>query len=330
MKKTHKIHLRAKRPSLEAALAMCRVARDLCQTHYDPREEFNALEDSIRNLTGHDHVKVLNSGNSAILSVMSALEGAILIPDQGGWSGFKKMANFRGLETRELITNQGVIDPEILAAELDNNSFEALFLTSFAGYMAEQPLKEIFQICEDHDVLLVEDASGALGDPTKKLAWGAHAHIILASTGSPKMVNAGSGGFFSTNQEDIFGDSKRISKSLRASPITCAGIRVEIKNVTQTFLKTVTACEFLKNRFHNAFHQDKRGMNVCLSVAHPRKFAHQLRNHVKVDGGGMITICPRYERLDEPAVCLEIKNLDLRCLSREKLEGIVQVVNEIE
>ncbi|MDD1764017.1 MAG: DegT/DnrJ/EryC1/StrS family aminotransferase [Methanobacteriaceae archaeon] len=329
MRTNQKIQLKAKIPSSEASQAICKAAKDLCSVHHDPNEELKAAEDSIKNLTGHDHVKIVNSGNSAILSVMSTLKGAILIPDQGGWSGFEKMASFLGLETKELGTNLGIIEPEILVEELDNNRAEALFLTSFAAYTAEQPIKEIYKVCEEEDVLLVEDASGSLGDPTKKLAWGKQAHVILASTGSPKMVNAGSGGFFSTNRADLVSDSKKIHKTLRASPLTCASIKVEIKSAAQSFSKTVDACKFLKNELNTAFHRDKRGVNVCLATEDPKKFAYQLRTHIEVVGGGMITICPRYERLMQPALCLEIKNLDLRCLSREKLEGMVEVVNGI-
>lgn len=325
-----KITLRAKRPSLSSSEAACQVARDLCSVHYNPREELKGVEDSIRELTGQHHVKIVNSGNAAILSVMSTLKGAILIPDQGGWSGFEEMARLMRLETRKIDTKLGVIDPEILFEYLDKNSVEALFLTSFAAYTAEQPLKEIYRICEEKDVLLVEDASGALGDPAKKLAWGKQAHVILASTGSPKMVNAGSGGFFSTNREVLVVDSNKLTRALRASPLTYASMGVEVQKARESFSKTVAACNFLKKEFKNAFHRDKRGVNVCLSTANPRRFAHQLRNHIEVVGGGMITICPRYERLTQPAICLEIKNLDLRCLSREKLKELVEVVNELD
>lgn len=321
--------MRAKKPSLESSQAMCQVAKNLCCVDYNPFEELKGVEDSIKDLTGHDKVKIVNSGNAAILSVMSTLNGTILIPDQGGWSGFEEIASVMKVPTIKIDTNQGVIDPEILMEFLNDNRVEALFLTSLAGYTAEQPLKEIYQVCDENDVLLVEDASGALGDPTKKLAWAKQAHVILASTGSPKMVNAGSGGFLSTNREDIVSDSKKMTKTLRASPLTCAAIRVEVQNVSESFSKTVHACEFLKNEFKMAFHRDKRGVNVCLSTVNPKKFAHQLREHIKIEGGNMITTCPRYERLTEPAVCLEIKNLDLRCLSKEKMEGLVEMVNEL-
>ncbi|HMK54817.1 MAG TPA: DegT/DnrJ/EryC1/StrS family aminotransferase [Methanobacteriaceae archaeon] len=324
-----KLYLKAKRPSKEATESMCRVAHDISNIEYDPRQEIRAAEDGVRKLTTHQEVRVVNSGNSAILAVMSGLKGPILIPDQGGWSGFNKMARFLGLEVQELTTDFGLIYPEVLNQYLKKNTCKSLFLTSFAGYTAEQPIKELYQICEENEVLLVEDASGSLGDPQKRLACGKHAHVILASTGSPKIVNVGSGGFFSTNNQDLIRDSKELTKILNPSPLTCAGLSVEIKNATLSFSKAVQGCEFLKKELETVFHQNKRGVNVCVPVNNPKKIAYQLRNMINVAGGGMITICPRYERINQKAVCLEIKNLDVHCLTQNNLELLVQIVKEV-
>ncbi|MDP3066196.1 MAG: DegT/DnrJ/EryC1/StrS family aminotransferase [Methanobacteriaceae archaeon] len=324
-----KLYLKAKRPSKESAEAMSRVARDITNLDYDPRRETQTAEDSVKKLTQHQHVRVVNSGNSAILSVMSTLKGPILIPDQGGWSGFCKMGNFLGLKIHKITTGLGLIDPELLNQKLQKTSFKALFLTSFAGYIAEQPVKELYQICEENRVLLVEDASGSLGDTTKKLACGKHAHVILASTGSPKIVNVGSGGFFSTNNQDLVKESKEITKTLKPSPLTCAGLSVEIKNASHSFSSTVEGCEFIKKELESVFHRKKRGVNICLPSCNPKKVAYKLRNRINVVGGGMITICPRYERIEQKAVCLEIKNLDVECLNRDNLELLVQIVQEV-
>lgn len=78
--------------------------------------------------------------------------------------------------------------------------------------MAEQPVKEIFELCDERGVILVEDASGAIGDPQRSLACGDHAHIIVASTGSPKIINLGSGGFISTNDPNMLDNSNFLLK----------------------------------------------------------------------------------------------------------------------
>ena len=346
-----------RRPSKNTREAMCRAAMNLKHIPGGRYEEITAAENSIINTTSHDHAKIVNSGNSAILAVMSNFNGKILIPDQGGWIGFKRMAEFLGIETKEVSTELGIINTDILADSIKKNNPDALFITSFAGYTAEQPVKEIYEVCEDAGVTLVEDASGSLGDETGKLANGKHAHVIVASTGAPKTVNVGSGGFISTNNEKILNDTKNILKTLKADPMTCAGISQELKNAPNVLSKTMEACEFLKkmlkkeldleadlrkhelvenallkkdlNESKTILHFDKRGINVAITTDNPKKTGYELRKRLKVHGGGIVTVCPRYERLMADAVCVEIKNLDIKCLGHKNLKEIIQIIKDV-
>ena len=308
---------------------MCEAAMHVDHASNRGFDEIKLAQDKISNLTNHDHVKIVNSGNSAILSAMSSFKGKILIPDQGGWIGFKNMADFLGLETVEVQTKLGIIDLELLEDTIYKFKPEAFFITSFAGYIADQPVKEIFEICNDNDVVLVEDASGGIGDKEKKLSNGDHAHVIVASTGSPKIVNVGNGGFISTNDNEILRRSKNILKSIKADPVTCAGISEEIKNAPKVLSKTIGACDKIKKEFNCAIHSDKRGITVALKTDKPKKMGYLLRQKLNVEGRSTITVCPRYERIMIDAVCLEIKNLDLRCLEDDTLGGIIQITKDI-
>ena len=287
-------------------------------------ELINSAENAVSDLTGHKYSKIVNSGNSAIFAVMSRFKGKIMVPDQGAWSGFSKIAKFLGLETIHLPTDLGLIDPEILSIELKKERPKALFLTSFAGYTAEQPINKIHRICRTEDVILVEDASGALGDEKGRLANGKHSDIIVASTGSPKIVNVGNGGIISTNQKEILDTSP---KFLEADPITCVGITQEIKNAPSILSRTVSACNYLKKELDDIFHKDKRGVNVILKTKHPKILARELRSSLNIQNGGMISKCPRYDRIMEKGVALEIKNLDIRCLTLENLDDMVLLVD---
>lgn len=316
-----------KKPSKEARNAMCEAAIQIDHALNRGFDEVKLAQDKINEITGHEYAKTVNSGNSAILAAMSSFRGKILIPDQGGWTGFKNSAEFLGLETVEVPTELGIINPEILEDTINKHKPDALFLTSFAGYIAEQPVKELFEVCNDKNVILVEDASGGIGD--KKLGNGDHAHIIVASTGSPKIVNVGSGGFISTNDNEIFKKSKAILKTLKADPITCAGISEEIKNARLVLSKTIEACDIIKKEFKSAIHADKRGITVALKTDDPKKTGYILRQKLKADGRSIITVCPRYERVMIDAVCLEIKNLDVKCLENDTLNEIIQIVKEV-
>lgn len=322
------MNLLYKRPSKEARIAMCDAAMHP-DTGRGKNGYFKLAEDKISSITEHEHVRVVNSGNSAILAIMSTFKGKILIPDQGGWIGFKKIAKFLGLETVQVPTDLGIINPGVLEKIIKKHSPEVLFLTSFAGYIAEQPIKQLYEVCNEKDVILVEDASGAVGDKKRRLANGDHAHVIIASTGFPKIINVGNGGFISTDDDKILNGAKTILNAVGGDPITCAGISEEIKNAPEVLSKTMKACKILKKEFESTIHKDKRGITVALFVDDPKRVGYELRKRLKTDRRSIITICPRYERIMADAVCIEIKNLDLRCLEKDYLEDIIQNINEV-
>ena len=321
-----------RRPSIKTREAMSQTALHIKHVPGNRYEEINRAEDSIKNFTHHEQVKIVNSGNSAILSVMSTFNSKIMIPDQGGWTGFKKMADFCGLETVILPTELGLVKTEILEDYIDKFNPEALFITSFAGYMAEQPLKDIYDICVNSGVVLVEDASGGIGDERGLLGNGLHAHIIIASTGTPKTVNVGNGGFVSTNDKQMIVSAKNILNSVKADRVTCSGIASEIKNAPYILSKTMEACRFLKSEiieFREVLHVDKLGLNVTVPHENPKKLGYQLRNGLNVNGGSIITICPNNNRVKLKSVCIEIKNLNVDCMVSENLNQISQILKTL-
>jgi hypothetical protein len=318
-----------RRPSLKTREAMSKTSLNLRHIPGSRFEEMLNAEESIKKFTKHEQVKIVNSGSSAILAVMSTFNDSIMIPDQGGWVGFKKMAEFCGLNINYLPTEFGLIQVDVLEDFIEKFNPESLFITSFAGYMAEQPLKDIYKICEDMGVIMVEDASGGIGDVTGLLGNGEHAHVILASTGSPKTVNVGNGGFISTNNTNIIKSAKNILSSLKADPITCAGIASEIENAPYIISKTMETCRFLKseiNDFREVLHVNKQGLNVGVLDKSPKKLGYLLRKGLNVHGGSIITVCPNYNRIKLNAVCIEIKNLDIACMTPENLQGIIQIL----
>lgn len=321
------LNLTFKKPSIETQNAMSNAALNpFVGRGINP--QIKSAEEKIQELTGHKYVKLVNSGNSAILTVMNSLEGPFIFPDQGGWSGFKKIAKILDRKFFFIPTEKGIIYPDLLEEYLKKITMKpsALFVTSFAGYTAEQPLKELFDICNEKGVLLIEDASGSIGDSTKKLGNGHHAHIVMASTGSPKIVNVGNGGFISTDINEIFQKSGFLLKALKIDPITAAGISVEANNASSNLMKTLDACDYLKKNIPLTYHTDKRGINVIIASIDPKAHSRILREKINAEGRSIITNCPLYDRIMEKAICLEIKNLDTSCLNKGNLKEIRDVV----
>lgn len=332
------MELKFKKPSKKTQIVMSKVA--LGEIPYDELEISNDInyhkiaESKLSNFTNHNHVKLVNSGNAAILTAMNSIDGAILVPDQGGWNGFKQIANFLNKKLITVKTNKGLIENEFLQESIlentesfNKNNQNALFFTSFAAYTAEQNIKEISEFCRENKILLVEDASGAISDSKKILANGEYSDIIIGSTGSPKIINVGYGGFISTNDDSVFDKSKLILKTAKINDMIASGITTEIDSAKDNLNKTIQACEYLKNNLDDVIHPDKRGINVIIK-SDDKSLSFNLRNNLKLDSGGMVTKCPNYNRLKEKGVAIEIKNLDISCLEKENLDYIIETINK--
>ena len=281
--------------------------------------------DKIKDLTTHDKVKITSSGNNSIFIALSAIEGDIIVPDQGGWHGFKQIAKFLNKNIITLKTDFGLINPnELDNLEISDNS--ALIFTSFAGYAAEQDTKAISKYCKNNDIITIEDASAGIGDKKHLLGNGNYSDIILASTGSPKMINVGSGGFISTDDREIFKKSALPQKLSKTSKIVCSGINCEIDNVQENLEATLNATDYLKKRLTNALHPDKRGVNVIIPHEDAKSISWNLKQNLTIDRSGFITTCPNYNRVKTKAVAIEIKNLDYGCLKKENLDKIIEEV----
>ena len=94
------MNLKFKKPSKETQMAMSKVA-----SGEDSHDYHDLACEKLASITNHNDAKLVNSGNSAILSAMNAIDGAILIPDQGAWNGFKQIANFLNKDLITIKTN---------------------------------------------------------------------------------------------------------------------------------------------------------------------------------------------------------------------------------
>ena len=97
----------------------------------------------VKDLTTKENVKITSSGNNSIFIALAAVKGDIIIPDQGGWHGFKQIAKFLNKNIITLKTDLGLIDPDNLD-ELEYEENSALIFTSFAAHTAEQDTDPMF------------------------------------------------------------------------------------------------------------------------------------------------------------------------------------------
>lgn len=84
------MNLKFRRPSKAAMKALCKAAMEPSKT----KKILEEAESRISGLTGHRMVKLVNSGNAALLAVMSSLPSPFIIPDQGVGEASNKSPGF--------------------------------------------------------------------------------------------------------------------------------------------------------------------------------------------------------------------------------------------
>lgn len=310
-----------KTPSQKTLEIMSEVAKGNAREDYESR-----CVEKIKGLTSHEFARVTSSGNNSILIALSAIDGDVIVPDQGGWHGFKQIAKFLDKNVITLKTDLGIIDPSYID-ELEIKENSALIFTSFAGYCGEQDTKGISKYCKSNGIVTIEDASAGIGDKQNKLGNGKYSDIILASTGSPKLINVGSGGFISTSKSEFFDATKVPQKLSKTNEIVCSGIDSELDFVEENLQLTLNATEHLKNNIPNAIHNDKRGVNVIILHDNAKEISWNLKKSLTIDKSGFITTCPNYNRVKKKAIAIEIKNLSYECLKKDYLDKIIDKVN---
>lgn len=310
-----------KTPSDKTLQIMSEVAKGNIHEDFEKK-----CQEKIKELTSHESVKITSSGNNSIFIALSAIEGDIIVPDQGGWHGFKQIARFLNKNIITLKTDFGIINPTYLD-ELDINNDSALIFTSFAGYCGEQDIKEISKYCRSNNIITIEDASAGIGDKKNNLGNGNYSDIIIASTGSPKLINVGSGGFITANNNEFFEKSKLPQKLSKTNEIICSGIDSELNYVEKNLELTLNATKYLKNNIEHTIHHNRRGVNVIIPHENAKEISWNLKKSLPIDKSGFITTCPNYNRVKTKAISIEIKNLSYSCLKKEYLDKIIEEIN---
>ncbi|MBU0461259.1 MAG: DegT/DnrJ/EryC1/StrS family aminotransferase [Nanoarchaeota archaeon] len=273
------------------------------------KEEIVSL---LKQYTRHDNVRLVARGNAAILEALYIVKKVnpkpfVLIPDQGGWISFQTYPQIFGFEVKAVKTNRGVID--LVDLEKKANGGAALLITSFAGYFAEQPLKYIANICHEHNCLLIEDASGAVGDKT--LCNGEFSDMILGSFGRWKPINNEYGGFISAKEERYFTQGKEVLTATNFYPrydVLLKKLKDAKRRLEQMYKLQEKVKEEIEALGVKVLHRNLRGLNV---VAKPMK-QEETEDVIKYceEHNYEYVECPKYIRLDEEAISIELKRID--------------------
>ncbi|MFO8016724.1 MAG: aminotransferase class I/II-fold pyridoxal phosphate-dependent enzyme [Candidatus Woesearchaeota archaeon] len=273
--------------------------------------EVEKVISKLKEYTRHENARLVNCGNAAIFAAIYILKKVnskpfILVPDQGGWISFKTYPKIFGFGVKEIKTDKGIIDLQDLEANAKKGA--GLFITSFAGYYAEQPLKQISEICRKYGCILIEDATGAIGDAT--LCNGNYSDIIVGSFGKWKPVNFEDGGFISTNESEYFEKTKEMYSILRFKPDHDRLLK-KLERAKKRVNGFVERAEKIKQDMEAAglkvLHREKRGLNAVVAFKDDRQ-KEKIIEYCKKEGYEFL-VCPKEIRVEEDAISIEVKRL---------------------
>lgn len=246
-----------------------------------------------------NNIKLAESGDHTILAVMKFAKQMgkekVLIQDQGGWLTYHDYPKKEGLQVIELKTDYGIINLNNLQENADEKSI--LLVNSLNGYFSEQPMQEIARICAEKKCLLVNDASGSVGTNIASIG-----DIIICSFGKDKPVNLHYGGCIAYDNEkwDFFGEFDEEKMDELAEELDKLFVRLDAwERITDRIKNDLKA--------HEIIHRDSRGINVVV------KFCDETEKQKIIkycdENKYSYTLCPRYIRVNENAVCIEVKKI---------------------
>lgn len=249
------------------------------------------VREKLKELTGKKYIYLTKRGNDSILQALKYAKEQgktkVAIQNQGGWLTYKQYPKKLKMDLIELKTDYGLLDQELLPS-LDDRT--VLLINSMPGYCAYQEMREIQDFCKQKSILLINDATGSVG--TKYAQTG---DIIVGSFGKWKPVDLGKGGFIACDFNYGFQESE------------LKGLDIKLDKLKQRLKGLWEISERIKHDFKEfkIIHKKFKGINVII------KFTNETEKNQIIQWCGQkgyeYTLCPRYIRVTEPAISIEVK-----------------------
>lgn len=267
----------------------------------------------LKKLTKHNCIELTSRGNTAIFAALyiarkwfldnyKIKKKIVLYPDQGGWISYYKYPKMLELEPQKIKTDYGVIDLNYLKNIIKKGNFDALIYSNPAGYFAHQPMKEIYDICKDN-CLVILDITGSIG--TK---LGDYADLMVASFGKWKPVNLNYGGFVSIKNKDVYEKAREIFNTTSFDESYLSLLLKKLENLPKRYELFDKINKKIKNdlKDFDIIHRNRKGINVIVKFKSEKE---KIINYCK-NNNLEFTLCPRYIRVNEKAVSIEVKRLE--------------------
>ena len=165
----------------------------------------NELEKAVCNTFGTKYAQLTSSGTAALTTAMVAFNiGAgdeVIMPTFTFVASFEAVLSIGAIPVLVDVDETLTLDPEAVRAALTPKT-KCIMPVHMCGSMAD--LDALKSICEENDLILLEDACQAIGGTYKGKKLGTIGHAGTFSFDFVKTITCGEGGVVMTDNEDIY------------------------------------------------------------------------------------------------------------------------------
>lgn len=254
----------------------------------------NRLQDIkkiLSTLTAKKRVWLTKRGNDSIKIALEYCRdkgfSKVFLQDQGAWLTYPQFAKKLGIGIEMIKTDYGLVDGFF------KNGI--LLINTMPGYAFLQDTGRIKTDKENY--IVINDVSGSIGHSQAK--WG---EIAIGSFGPNKAIDLGKLGFIAADADLGINDYEISDEEIKSLKEKLSKLAERIEHLSEI---TVKIKRDLKK--YNIIHPELPGINVIIKTGNDNdkmaiiKYCEQNKYEY--------TLCPRYIRINEEGVSIEVKRL---------------------
>jgi hypothetical protein len=257
----------------------------------------------LKKYTGKKHIFFTDRGNSSILLALKLAKEKgkknAILQNQGGWITYGQYLRKLKIEMNSIETDYGIVDAKSLEKNIGSETL--ILINSMPGYHAlQKDMDKIEKLCKSKGTFLINDASGSIGREEAKFG-----DIILGSFGEWKPIEVKYGGFIAFDEpsfEDFFKENfkKEVNEFFDLLYPRLVELPENLKKIDE---KVAQIKKQLKD--FDVLHRESYGLDVIV------KFRSEDEKQKIIDFCKVYdyeyTICPRYIRVLDDAISIEVK-----------------------
>ena len=163
------------------------------------------FEQRFADYVGTKYAVAVNSGTSALEIMLRALDmggSSVIVPTNTFFATPASVIHASGKVIFADVTDNLCIDPESVRQRIQQDT-KGVMIVHIGGIVPPQ-IEEIQQICEEHNLFLLEDAAHAHGSTLNGRKAGSFGIAAAFSFYPTKVMTSGEGGMITTNDENIY------------------------------------------------------------------------------------------------------------------------------